>query len=61
MILTPNQIQVLRDLQFEMGEVVAATMNHDWESVKDKRCGLTFEMVLDWFKKMQAIFPEDRN
>lgn len=61
MILTPAQIDVLKELRCEMGEVIAATMNHSWDEVKDKRCGLTFEMVLDWLQAIDAIFPGERN
>lgn len=55
MILTPQQIDTLENLSTEMGEVIMATAMYEWDSVKDRKCGLTFDMILDWLKQLESV------
>lgn len=61
MILSPQQVKALERLQCEMGEVIMVTAPYAWDDVKDRKCGLTLDMVLDWLKTVESILKAGDN
>lgn len=59
LILSNKQVQSLKDLKSDMDECIMATSRYEWNDVKHRSCGLSFEDILNWRDKLNDVLPPD--